>query len=299
MPTQGAPVYLVLALASALLFGVWQFALGQFRGRVPREIVLLACCGTSAVVYLLLGVVSSEFILNATDISRGFAGGLLNVSGTLLVLKAYETGKIGVVTGVAATSALVPLAYSFIVGETLTAVVAVGLVVIIAGLITFYAPAALRRSPVSAQAGSGGVAGAMAGSSQAILLALLAAGLWGLAIITLDLGTRVSVTGTMFVSQFPQILVTLVIALAVKRLRIRLGGPSFAIAAGAGLAVALGQVAFFTAANEGNIGVVSILGALSPLVTALLALLLLKEKMARLETVALIIVVAGTCLIAA
>lgn len=292
-------MYVVLALASALLFGIWQFALGQFRGRVPREIVLLACCGTSAVVYLLLGVVSSEFILDFVDISRGFAGGLLNVSGTLLVLKAYETGKIGVVTGVAATSALVPLAYSFVVGETLTTLADAGLVVIIAGLVLFYAPAALRRTPVAVPAAGGGAADTVGRSSQAILLALLAAGLWGLAIITLDLGTRVSVTGTMFVSQAPQILVTLVIALAVKKLRIRLAGRSLGIAAGAGVAVALAQVAFFTAANEGNIGVVSILGSLSPLVTAVLALVLLRERMTRLETAALFIVVVGTGLIAA
>ena len=292
-------MYIVLALASALLFGLWQFALGQFRGRVPREIVLLACCGTSAVVYLLLGVVSSEFILNYIDISRGLAGGLLNVGGTLLVLKAYETGKIGVVTGVAATCALVPLAFSFIIGETLTGLAAVGLAVIIVGLVIFYAPAALSRAPVPTQPVSGGVDDAPGNSARAILLALLAAGLWGLAIVALDLGTRVSVTGTMFVSQFPQILVTLFIALAVKKLRIRLAGRPLAITAGAGLAVALAQVAFFTAANEGNIGVVSILGSLSPLVTALLALVLLKEKMARLETVALLVVVVGTSLIAA
>ena len=279
-------MYLILALSSALLFGVWQFAIGQFRGRVPREVVLLACCGTSAVVSLLLGVVSSEFILDVVDISRGIAGGLLNVGGTLLVLKAYETGKIGVVTGVAAAYALVPLAYSFVAGETLTGPAALGLVVIIVGLVLFYAPAAARRTPGEST------------SVQSILLALLAAGLWGLAIIALDLGTRISVTGTMFVSQIPQILVTLVIALGVKKLRIRLGGGPSVIAAGAGVAVALAQVAFFSAANQGNIGVVSILGSLSPLVTALLALVLLRERMARLETIALAIVVAGTCLVA-
>jgi drug/metabolite transporter (DMT)-like permease len=282
-----------------LLFGVWQFALGQFRGRVPREIVLLACSGASAVVYLLLGVVGSELILDAADISRGLAGGLLNVGGTLLVLKAYETGKIGVVTGVAATSALVPLAYSFLMGETLSTLAAAGLVVVIAGLAVFYVPSARKHAPSAGRPVTGGVDGAPSNSVQAILLALLAAGLWGLAIVALDLGTRVSVTGTMLVSQVPQIVVTLVIALAIKKLRIRLTGRSLAITVGAGLALALGQVSFFTAANEGNIGVVSILASLSPLVTALLALVLLKEKMARLETVALLVVVVGTCLVAA
>lgn len=276
----------MLALASAVLFGIWQFALGQFRGRVPREIVLLACCGTSAVVYVSLGLVSGELVLDSADILQGLAGGLLNVGGTLLVLKAYEIGKIGVVTGVAATSALVPLVYSFVLGESLTPVAIAGLVVIIVGLVIFYVPAALRRMPGESN------------SLEAIVIALLAAGLWGLAIIALDLGTRVSVTGTMFVSQFPQILVTLVIAFAIKRVRGRLSGRSLGIVVGAGVAVALAQVAFFTAANEGNIGVVSVLGSLSPLVTALLALVILREQMARLETIALVVVVVGTGLLA-
>lgn len=280
-------MYLVLALASALLFGIWQFALGQFRGRIPREIVLLGCCSTSVVVYLVLGLVSGDFVLNSTDVLQGLAGGLLNVSGTLLVLKAYEIGKIGVVTGVAATSALVPLVYSFVLGESLSALAASGLVVIIIGLVIFYVPAAMRRTPGESQ------------SLQAIVIALLAAGLWGLAIIALDLGTRVSVTGTMFMSQFPQIAVTLVIAFGIKKVRARLSGRSLWIVVGAGVSVALAQVAFFTAANEGNIGVVSVLGSLSPLVTAVLALLLLHERMARLETIALIVVVVGTGLLAA
>lgn len=280
-------MYLVLALASALLFGIWQFALGQFRGRIPREIVLLGCCSTSVVVYLVLGLVSGDFVLNSTDVLQGLAGGLLNVSGTLLVLKAYEIGKIGVVTGVAATSALVPLVYSFVLGESLSALAASGLVVIIIGLVIFYVPAAMRRTPGESQ------------SLQAIVIALLAAGLWGLAIIALDLGTRVSVTGTMFMSQFPQIAVTLVIAFGIKKVRARLSGRSLWIVMGAGVSVALAQVAFFTAANEGNIGVVSVLGSLSPLVTAVLALLLLHERMARLETIALIVVVVGTGLLAA
>jgi uncharacterized membrane protein len=66
----------------------------------------------------------------------------------------------------------------------------------------------------------------------------------------------------------------------------------------AGVALALGQVAFFTAANEGNIGVVSVLGSLSPMVVALLALVVLKERMTRSEGVALAIVLVGTCLVA-
>jgi chloramphenicol-sensitive protein RarD len=142
----------------------------------------------------------------------------------------------------------------------------------------------------------------MPGQSQsvsAILIALVAALCWGLAVIVLDLGTRVSVTGTMFISQIPQVLVTLVLAAAVKKVWGRIDRRSMIVIVGAGFAVALAQISFFTAANEGDIGVVSVLSSLSPLVTTLLAVILLREWMRRREVVALVVVVAGTCLIAA
>lgn len=280
-------LYLLLAITSAVLFGIWQFAIGQFRGRVPREMVVLTCSAAAGVTYLVLGLASGEFLLDALDTSRGLVGGLLNLGGTLLILKAYEQGKIGVITGVGATYALVPLAYSFFLGESIGGLGAVGLVFVLLGLLIFYVPAVTQKTPGQSQ------------SVSAILIALVAALCWGLAVIVLDLGTRVSVTGTMFISQIPQVLVTLVLAAAVKKVWGHIDRRSMIVIVGAGLAVALAQISFFTAANEGDIGVVSVLSSLSPLVTTLLAVILLREWMRRREVVALVVVVAGTCLIAA
>lgn len=280
-------LYLLLAITSAVLFGVWQFAIGQFRGRVPREMVVLTCSAAAGVTYLALGLASGEFLLDALDTSRGLVGGLLNLGGTLLILKAYEHGKIGVITGVGATYALVPLAYSFFLGESIGGIGAVGLVFVLLGLLIFYVPAVTQKVPGESHALS------------AILVALAAALCWGLAVIVLDIGTRVSVTGTMFISQIPQVLVALVLATAVKKVWGRIDRTSMIVIVGAGFAVALAQISFFTAANEGDIGVVSVLSSLSPLVTTLLAVILLREWLRRREVVALVVVVAGTCLIAA
>ena len=280
-------LYLLLAITSAVLFGVWQFAIGQFRGRVPREMVVLTCSAAAGVTYLALGLASGEFLLDALDTSRGLVGGLLNLGGTLLILKAYEHGKIGVITGVGATYALVPLAYSFFLGESIGGIGAVGLVFVLLGLLIFYVPAVTQKVPGESH------------SVSAILVALAAALCWGLAVIVLDIGTRVSVTGTMFISQIPQVLVALVLATAVKKVWGRIDRRSTIVIVGAGFAVALAQISFFTAANEGDIGVVSVLSSLSPLVTTLLAVILLREWLRRREVVALVVVVAGTCLIAA
>ena len=67
--------------------------------------------------------------------------------------------------------------------------------------------------------------------------------------------------------------------------------------AAAGVALALGNIAFYNAADEGDIGVVSVLASLSPLVTALLALAFLRERLERREVIALLVVLGGTALV--
>ncbi len=281
-------MYLILAIASAVLFGLWQFAIARNRATVPREMVVFASSGVAGLTYLVLGIASGTFSLTLDDIGAGLIGGLLNVAGTLAILKAYEMGKIGVVTGVGACYALIPLAYSFVLGESLGVIAGIGLVLILVGLLIFYIPALSQRLPTATH------------SARAILIALIGAAFWGLAILVLDLGTKESITGTMFISMIPQVGIALILATAVKKVwAVGMDRRSTGLIVAAGLAVALAQITFFAAANLGDIGVVAILGSLSPLITALLALILLHERMRRLETLALFVVVAGTALVAA
>jgi len=279
--------YLVLALASAFLYGLWKFGLGIYRGRVSVFGVLLVSASTAAVVYVVAGVADGDLVFEGADVARGLVGGLMNCTGTLLVLKAFERGKMGVVTGVAATSVLVPMTYSLLLGAQPTAQRAIGVLVILAGLAVFYVPH-MRATAT----------GTGSNPRQAILLALAAALFWGLAIVVIDNGSRVSVTGTLAVSQVPQVIVALSVLLwTAPRSFAGLSGRSVAVLMGAGLCLGLANIAFFTAAQEGNIGLVSVLSSLSPMFTALLAFAVLKERMSRLDVAALVIVLAGVALI--
>ena len=277
-------MYLLTALLSALLLGIWSFGIGQWRGKVAVFSVILVSASSAAVVYVVIGLLSHDLVFDPRDASRGVLGGIVNVTGTVLVLLAFERGKMGVVAGVASASVLVPLAFSFIGGEQVSPVQAIGIGVIFIGLLVFYVPSMRSKSDAPA-------------SPLPIVFAGLAALAWGLGVVIIDIGSRVSVTGTMVASQLPQMAFTLVMVFIVAR---SLGGLTqravLSIAA-AGVALALGQIAFFTAANEGNIGVVAVLGSLTPLVVALLALAVLKEQMSRSERVALVIVLVGTCLV--
>ena len=107
-------MYILTALLSALLFGIWLFGTGQWRGKVAVFSVILVSASSAAVVYVLVGLLSHDLVFDPRDASHGVLGGIVNVTGTVLVLKAYERGKMGVVAGVASASVIVALAFSFL-----------------------------------------------------------------------------------------------------------------------------------------------------------------------------------------
>ena len=284
--------YIALALSSGVLLGIWKFGLSFYRGRISSYAVVLFSAAAAAVAYVVLGSLAGTLAFDAQDLLAGLLGGACNLTGTLLLLKGYERGKVGVVTGIAASYVLVPLAYSFVIGEQITWVMAAGVLVIMAGVAIFYS-ASMQEKSVKEKPEA-------ASARMPIVLALGAALFWGLAIVVLDEGTQVSVTGTLALSQVPQVGFTLVVVLIGARTSRAFAGVSpraIVVLAAAGVALALGNIAFFTAADEGDIGVVSVLASLSPLVTALLALAFLRERLERREILALAVVLGGTALV--
>ena len=278
-------MYVLLALSSAVLFGIWEFGIGRYRGRVKVYGIILVSASATTIAYLLNGVFRHDLMLDKNDVIPGLLGGTLNLFATILALKAFARGKMGVVTGVAAASILVPLGYSYLIGQELSRLAFVGIGVTIVGLIAFYVPNMKGKS----------------GDNNSVIAIALAGGAalcWGLATVVIDIGSRVNVAGSMLMTMMPQIVFTFLAVAVIHRSWGGLTRRSIAPIAGAGVALALGNLAFFTAANEGNLGVVSVLGSLDPIVVALLALIFLKEKMARSDQVALLIVIAGTCLVA-
>ena len=90
-------MYLLTALLSALLLGIWSFGIGQWRGKVAVFSVILVSASSAAVVYVVIGLLSHDLVFDPRDASRGVLGGIVNVTGTVLVLLAFERGKMGVV----------------------------------------------------------------------------------------------------------------------------------------------------------------------------------------------------------
>ena len=278
-------VSITLAIASAVLYGVWKFGIGQYRGRISPYAIVLVTTSVGTVVYLISSWRTDAMTFSPKDVLPGTVAGICALTATVLMLKAFQRGKLGVVAGIGATSGLVPLAYSILIGEALTPADAIGIVVIAIGIAVFFLPA-MRRTPGEAR------------SVAAIVLSLAAALFWGLTIVLEDRGSRVSIPITVLISLVPQILFSAVMLAFVERSLGGLTRPSLLRLAGAGAALALGNVVFFNAASIGNVGVVSVLTGLAPLVVAVLALVFLRERMTRSELMAMGITILGAGLLA-
>lgn len=278
-------VSITLAIVSAVLYGVWKFGIGQYRGRISPYAIVLVTTSVGTVVYLISSWRTDAMTFSPKDVLPGTVAGICALTATVLMLKAFQRGKLGVVAGIGATSGLVPLAYSILIGEALTPADAIGIVVIAIGIAVFFLPA-MRRTPGEAR------------SVAAIVLSLAASLFWGLTIVLEDRGSRVSIPITVLISLVPQILFSAVMLAFVERSLGGLTRPSLLRLAGAGAALALGNVVFFNAASIGNVGVVSVLTGLAPLVVAVLALVFLRERMTRSELMAMGITILGAGLLA-
>jgi drug/metabolite transporter (DMT)-like permease len=278
-------VSVTLAIASAVLFGVWKFGIGQYRGHVSPYAIVLVTSTVGIAFYLVSAWRTDRMMFAPKDLLPGTVAGICALIATVVMLKAFQRGKLGVIAGIGATSGLVPLAYSFLIGEALSPSDVVGIVVIALGVTVFFLPA-MRRKPEETH------------SVEAIVLALVASLFWGLAIVLEDRGSRVSIPITVLLSLVPQILFSAVMLIFVNKSLGGLTRPSLIRLAGAGAALALGNVLFFTAANVGNVGIVAVLTGLAPLVVAVLALVFLRERLTRTELSAMIITIAGAGLLA-
>jgi drug/metabolite transporter (DMT)-like permease len=276
-------MYVLLALCSGVLWGVWGFGYGRYGRVMSRYSVLLFSASGAALMFLLAGLLRHDIRIDSIDVRDGLFGGILNLIGSVLLLRAVTMGKIGVASGVNASYVLVPLIYSLIIGESFSSAEIAGGLVIMIGLAIFFL---LTRSD----------SGPSSRPLMSVALAFASAIFYGAAVLALDNGTRDNLYGTLFVGQLPAIAVSLVMigtARSFGGLRTRDVGPLL----GTGFALGLAGIAFYTAADNGDLGIASVLASISPVATAVLAFLVLKEKMIRSEIVALGVVLSGVALI--
>jgi drug/metabolite transporter (DMT)-like permease len=272
---------LALALASSIVWGAADFAGGSLTKRLPAFAVTI---DSQAAGFLALVVaVAIRGDVGERSFALGVLGGIGGGVGLAAFYRALSLGTMSVVSPVVACGAAVPVAIALATGERPAPLALAGAVVALAGAVLASVEERRGESPERA---------------RAIALAVAAALALGVFVYFLGLGSREGdALSTLFGARVGSLSVLLVLALAV-RAPVRVGRAALPAVAAVGLADVTANALFAVANGHGQLALVAVLGSLYPVVTVLLAHILLGERLTRTQKTGIGIALAGVVAIA-
>ncbi|HUF01564.1 MAG TPA: EamA family transporter [Gaiellaceae bacterium] len=271
-----------LALGGALFWGVGDF-LGGLTTRRLTLLTVLAVSQAAGLAGLVVWVaVASEPVPDASHALYAVGAGVAGLVGLGALYRGLAIGAMGIVAPISATSPVVPISVDLARGVAPSAMQWVGVALVLAGVVI------LSREPVPGRARLAAGAG----------LAVLAAAGLGLFFVGIDASAEQSAPWAVLVARAAATVLVLVVAIATSaslRPPLRLAPALVAIGAfdtGA-------NVLFAYATTKGAVGIVSVLAALYPLTTILLARLVLGERLSASRRAGGAVALAGAALVAA
>jgi len=273
----------ILALCSAATYGVGDFCGGMAARRVASTTVLL----WSHLLGLALLLSAAPFVggdAGGADLLAGGLGGLAGAIGVGMLYQGLSVGPMSVVAPITALlSGLVPVIVGVIQGDRPSVGVAVGMVGALAAIVLVSAEGGGRLRP-SDWRGVGFALGAGLGFGVFFVALSYAgddSGIWPLVAAR---SASVTAVGTLAVLGY--------VARRAPR------GQALAFTGVAGSLDAAANVFYLLAIREGLLSVVSVLTALYPVGTVLLARFVLKERFANLQRVGMLIAAPAAVLMA-
>ncbi len=273
---------IALAVAAAVLSGSGDFlgGLASRRDRVMAVVLVNHLAGVGTV--LLLG----PFFGGRLDGPTIFWGSLAGLSGAMAVIALYSgftRSSIAVVSPIAAVGAGVwPALWEIARGDWPSGVVIIGLVVGLIAIWTISSGGHLSEVDDVATGVRFGLLAGLGFGGLLIFLSLAAgdSGIWGL------LPARIAGSVVMLL---------IVVRTAGNRFP---GRRSLTPAIGAGLLVTLGNGLFVIATTEGSLAVVSVIAAMFPAATVVLAWLVLGERLTLQRKIGLALALVAVALVA-
>ena len=272
----------VLGLLAAVFYGVGDFA-GGFASRRFNSVTILLYSYPVGVV--LMAAMLPFFGGTATTrvVVFGILGGAAGLLGVAVMYQLMVTSPMNVISPITAVlAAIVPIIVGVTIGErpALTAWVGIAL-----GLL-----AVVLVSRTTEDHPHGVIA------VRVLMLAALAGLGFGLYFVFLARAGQDSGLWPLLVSRVASALLIIPLA-AGRRAFARVTGRTLAIALAAGACDALANMFFLLASREGLLSLASVLTSLYPAVTVLLAVMLLREHVSRVQLCGLVLAAASVVLI--
>ncbi|MEA2000800.1 MAG: DMT family transporter [Actinomycetota bacterium] len=273
---------ILLALAAAALSGSGDFlgGLASRRGRVMAVVLTNHVAGVITV--LLLGPLFGGGLDGRTILWGSFAG-LSGAAAVIALYSGFARSSMAVVSPIAAVGAGVwPVLWQILGGEVPGPVVSAGLVV---GLVAIWTISSGGHLHEAEEVRTGVIYGVLAGLGFGGLLILL------------SLGTDSSGIWALLPARIAGSVVMLIVVGATGR-EFRPQRGSMIPSVGAGVLVTLGNGFFVLATTKGSLAVVSVLAAMFPATTVILAWAFLGERLTGQRRVGLVLALIAVGLVA-
>ena len=275
----------LLALLSSVLWGAADF----FGGKLSKRYQAIAVTAVSQAFGLLTGItivlVSSSWFAPSLSWDNyflsGVLAGLFGFVGLIAFYTGLATGRMGVVSPIAALSVLIPLTIAFINGEKPNSTQLIGMSIALIGAVCASGPEV-----------RGGVA------LKPVLLAVVAAIGFGFAVNFIAKGSSSSAIMTMTTMRFT----TFIIAIFLFAKYRTFGGftkKDLPVLILLGAADFIANLLLGVATTKGLVSLAVVLGSLFPIVTALLAFKLLHERLHKVQYIGIALAIMGVAVISA
>ena len=270
-----------LALASSISWGFADF-LGGLQARKRALLTVLVVSQTAGLAGVALAVPLRGEGLPDPGAWMAWAAGasLLGIAGLAAFYRGLAIGAMGVVAPISSAAAIVPLTVGLATGDHPSTLQAAGIALALAGVVL-----ASREGPTRATAAGAG-------------LAIIAALGFGCFFVGIDRASDTDVLWTILVARVAAVSALACVALS-ARPEIPRQPAALGILALVGLLDVSANLLFAAASTKGLVSVVGVLSSLYPVVTVVLARVVLHERLHPIQRVGAVGALAGAALISA
>jgi drug/metabolite transporter (DMT)-like permease len=283
----------LFALATALLWGLADFGGGLLTRRMPALTVVVASQVIAVVVLGAVVLAAGGWTEVGPQLWYAVGAGVVGPVAMLCFYKALALGPMGVVSPLGSLGVVVPVSVGLLIGDRPGLLQFAGIGVAVAGVVLAGGPE-LRGAPVQ---------------RQAVLLTLVAAFGFG-SVMALIAEASSTLTG-LFLALFVQRVTNVVVGGGALYVSVKRGGRALPEGGGAkavlaalpalafvGLADVAANGTYSIAAQNGPVTVAAVLANLYPVVTALAARGVLKERLRAVQAAGAGLALVGTVLLA-
>jgi len=272
---------LLLALGASLAWGVADFV-GPWQGRTLGALRVMFWAQVAGLTAVALIVLAHGETPHSAAVLWAIPAAISGTLGLYAYYRGMAIGAMAVVAPIAGASAIVPVVFGILTGDRPKPIQYAGIVCALVGITL----ASLEHQEGGQRRMAAGVG-----------LALLAAIGFGFYFPPMHAAGKADPFWASLIFRAASTLVVLA-AVAVRRPALRLGGWKLLIVLGVGLGDTLGNVLFAGAASQGGLeSLTSVLASLYPVVTVMLAALVLHERIAAVQRLGAALALTGIVLI--